>query len=893
MAMAAFRREGRRFAGSLTSPQPMSAIRSALILEEQVPLGVRSISTQIVRNRMKSVKNIQKITKAMKMVAASKLRAIQTKTENSRGLWQPFTALLGDTPAVDVKKNIVVTVSSDKGLCGGINSTSVKISRAIYKLSSGPEKEVKYVILGEKAKAQLLRDSKKDIELSISELQKNPLNYTQVAVIADDILKNVEYDALRIVFNKFQSVVSFLPTMSTVLSPEIVEREAEAGGSLGELDSYEIEGGETKGEILQNLAEFQFSCVMFNAVLENACSEQGARMSAMDSSSRNAGDMLDRLTLTYNRTRQASITTELTEIISGASALEEEKKSQLMRRSDIRNIAIVAHVDHGKTTLVDSMLRQAKDTKINIIDTPGHSDFGGEVERILNMVEGVLLVVDSVEGPMPQTRFVLKKALEFGHAVVVVVNKIDRSSARPDYVINSTFELFIELNASDEQCDFQAIYAIGIQGKAGLSPDDLADDLGPLFESVIRCIPGPLINKDGALQMLATNLEYDEHKGRVAIGRVHAGVMRRGMEVRVCTSEDSCRFARLSELFVYEKFYRVPVDSVEAGDICAACGIEDIQIGETIADKALGKPLPSIKVEEPTVKMAFSINTSPFVGKEGKYVTSRNLRDRLYRELERNLAMKVEDGETSDTFVVSGRGTLHITILIENMRREGYEFMVGPPKVINKRGPDDKLLEPFEIATVEVPEEHQGAVMELLGKRRGQITDMQGVGSEGTTLLKYRVPTRGLLGLRNAILTASRGTAILNTIFDGYGPWAGDISTRDQGSLVAFEDGTSTSYAMASSQERGQLFIGPGADVYKGQIVGIHQRTGDLGLNVCKKKAATNVRSNKEVSVVLDTPLDYSLDDCIEYIQEDELVEVTPANIRMCKNPKYSKKGSR
>ncbi|CAN1277633.1 ATP synthase subunit gamma, mitochondrial [Linum perenne] len=312
MAMAAFRREGRRFAGSLTSPQPMSAIRSALILEEQVPLGVRSISTQIVRNRMKSVKNIQKITKAMKMVAASKLRAIQTKTENSRGLWQPFTALLGDTPAVDVKKNIVVTVSSDKGLCGGINSTSVKISRAIYKLSSGPEKEVKYVILGEKAKAQLLRDSKKDIELSISELQKNPLNYTQ----------NVEYDALRIVFNKFQSVVSFLPTMSTVLSPEIVEREAEAGGSLGELDSYEIEGGETKGEILQNLAEFQFSCVMFNAVLENACSEQGARMSAMDSSSRNAGDMLDRLTLTYNRTRQASITTELTEIISGASALE-------------------------------------------------------------------------------------------------------------------------------------------------------------------------------------------------------------------------------------------------------------------------------------------------------------------------------------------------------------------------------------------------------------------------------------------------------------------------------------------------------------------------------------------------------------------------------------------
>ncbi|KAF9596046.1 hypothetical protein IFM89_006973 [Coptis chinensis] len=603
-----------------------------------------------------------------------------------------------------------------------------------------------------------------------------------------------------------------------------------------------------------------------------------------------------------------------------------EEKTQLVRREDVRNIAIVAHVDHGKTTLVDGMLRQSKvfrdnqlvqerimdsndlerergitilskntsifykDTKINIIDTPGHSDFGGEVERVLNMVEGVLLVVDSVEGPMPQTRFVLKKALEFGHAVVVVVNKIDRSSARPEFVVNSTFELFIELNATDEQCDFQAIYASGIKGKAGLSPENLADDLGPLFEAVIRCIPGPRINKDGALQMLVTNIEYDEHKGRIGIGRLHAGKLQRGMDVKVCTTEDACRYARVSELFVYENFSRVPVDSVEAGDICAVCGLSDIQIGETIADKATGKPLPAIKMEEPTVKMAFSINISPFVGREGKYVTSRNLRDRLYRELERNLAMKVEDGETADTFIVSGRGTLHITILIENMRREGYEFMVGPPKVINKRV-DDKLYEPFEIATVEVPEDYMGPVVELLGKRRGQMFDMQGLGSEGTSLVKYKIPTRGLLGLRNAILTASRGTAILNTIFDGYGPWAGEISTRDQGSLVAFDDGTTTSYALASSQERGQLFVKPGMEVYKGQIVGIYQRIGDLSLNVCKKKAATNVRSNKEVSVVLDSPLEYSLDDCIEYIQEDELVEVTPASIRMCKNPKLSKKG--
>ncbi|EEF30879.1 ATP synthase subunit gamma, mitochondrial [Ricinus communis] len=325
MAMAALRREGRRFASPLISHQPITAaVRSSLLAaaEEQAPFGVRSISTQVVRNRMKSIKNIQKITKAMKMVAASKLRAIQTRAENSRGLWQPFTALLGDAPSVDVKKNVIVTISSDKGLCGGINSTSVKTSRALHKLTSGPEKETKYVILGEKAKAQLIRDSKKDIELCITELQKNPLNYTQVSVLADDILKNVEFEALRVVFNKFQSVVSFLPTMSTVLSPEVMEREAESGGKLGDLDSYEIEGGETKGEILQNLAEFQFSCVLFNAVLENACSEQGARMSAMDSSSRNAGEMLDRLTLTYNRTRQASITTELIEIISGASALE-------------------------------------------------------------------------------------------------------------------------------------------------------------------------------------------------------------------------------------------------------------------------------------------------------------------------------------------------------------------------------------------------------------------------------------------------------------------------------------------------------------------------------------------------------------------------------------------
>jgi len=545
--------------------------------------------------------------------------------------------------------------------------------------------------------------------------------------------------------------------------------------------------------------------------------------------------------------------------------------------------------ERGITILSKNTAICYKDTKINIIDTPGHSDFGGEVERVLNMVEGVLLVVDSVEGPMPQTRFVLKKALELGLSVLVVVNKIDRPSARPDYVVNSTFELFIELNATDEQCDFQVIYASAVKGQAGLSPEKVGNDLGPLFEAILRCIPEPTIDPDSSLQMLVTNLDYDEHKGRIAIGRVHAGKMQRGMEVKVCTPDKNCRFGKVSEVFVYENFMKVPAETVEAGDICAVCGIDDVLIGETLADKVNGLALPGIKIEEPTVRMSFSINTSPFVGREGKHVTSRKLRERLYRELERNLAMKVEDGDMADTFIISGRGTLHITILIENMRREGYEFMVGPPKVISKRL-NDKLLEPYEIAIVEVPEEYMGAVVELLGKRRGVMVDMQASGVENTTVVKYKMPTRGLLGLRNAILTASRGTAVLNTVFEEYGPWAGDINTRDQGSLVSFETGTSTSYALSSSQERGQMFLSPGVDVYKGQIVGIHQRPGDLSLNVCKRKAATNVRSNKEQTVVLNAPLDFSLDDCIEYIQEDELVEVTPLSVRMCKNPRAMKK---
>eukprot|EP00897_Mesotaenium_endlicherianum_P004637 jgi/Mesen1/4200/ME000219S03334 len=538
--------------------------------------------------------------------------------------------------------------------------------------------------------------------------------------------------------------------------------------------------------------------------------------------------------------------------VSAALATEapvSEESSGLQFRDDIRNIAIIAHVDHGKTTLVDAMLRQAK--------------------------------VDSVEGPMPQTRFVLKKALALGHRVVVVINKVDRPNARVEYVINSTFELFCELEASDEQCDFQTVYASGIQGKAGLEPENLAEDLEPLFETVIRCIPQPRVDKLAPLQMLVTNLDYDEHKGRIAIGRVHAGTIKRNDEIKV------------NELFVYENFSRKAVDSVEAGDICALSGLSDVMIGETLAQKVNGVALPTISVELPTVKMSFSINTSPFAGKEGKFVTSRNLRDRLYRELERNLAMKVEDGETADTFLVSGRGTLHITILIENMRREGYEFMVGPPRVIAKEL-NGKRQEPYEDVVVEVPTPDTGSVVDMLGKRKGQMLDLQASGAEGaTTVVKYRMPTRGLLGLRNALLTATRGTAIINTIFHGYGDWAGDMGSRDRGCLVSCDQGPTSTYALFTCQDRGDLFLGPAVEIYKGQIIGIHQRPGDLDLNACKKKAATNVRSNKDATVVLNAPIDMSLDDCVEFIQDDELVEITPLSVRMLKNPKMGKKGGR
>eukprot|EP00899_Mesostigma_viride_P023282 jgi/Mesvir1/4138/Mv13050-RA.1 len=601
---------------------------------------------------------------------------------------------------------------------------------------------------------------------------------------------------------------------------------------------------------------------------------------------------------------------------------------KLVTKDGIRNIAIIAHVDHGKTTLVDAMLKQSKvfrsnqkveerimdsndlerergitilakntairykDTKINIIDTPGHADFGGEVERVLNMVDGVLLLVDSVEGPMPQTRFVLNKALQLGHPVIVVVNKVDRPAARPAYVVDTTFELFCDLGATDEQCDFKIVFASGVNGTAGYEADALQPDLIPLFDTIVSAIPAPKVDVEAPLQLLVTNLDYDEHKGRIAIGRVSSGVISPGQQVKICTPESAPRSGKIAEAFVFDNFVRVASDAVEAGDICAVTGLPDVRIGETITCPVESIPLPTISVEEPTVRMSFLVNTMPFAGQEGKFVTSRQLRERLYRELERNLAMKVEDGETSDTFIVSGRGTLHLAILIENMRREGYEFLVGPPVVITKEGPNGEKLEPFETAIVEVAENYLGAVVDMLGTRKGAMIDMSTSSSDDTQCtVRYKIPTRGLLGVRNALLTATRGTMVLNTVFAGYEPYAGDILLRDQGSLVAFETGQATAYALQSCQERGQLIISPGQEVYEGQVVGIHQRPGDLKINVCKRKAMTNVRSNKEQTVTLAAPKSFSLDDAIEYIAEDELVEVTPISVRICKSKKAPKGG--
>lgn len=595
-----------------------------------------------------------------------------------------------------------------------------------------------------------------------------------------------------------------------------------------------------------------------------------------------------------------------------------------VERTDLRNIAIIAHVDHGKTTLVDAMLKQArvfrenqqvaerimdsndlerergitilaKNTaisipdpasgnlvKINIVDTPGHADFGGEVERVMNMVDGVLLLVDAAEGPMPQTRFVLKKALEMGHRAIVVINKMDRRDADPDRALNLTFDLFIELGASNEQADFPVVYTNGLTGQSGMTPD-LTPNLQPLFEAILNNIPGPKVALDEPLQLLVTNLGYDEYRGTTAIGRIFAGKIKAGQPLARMTVDGRILPERARYLYVYQGLERVEVESAEAGEIVAIAGLEGISIGETLSDPENPKALPPIHVEEPTVRMTFGVNTSPFAGKEGKWGTSRRLRERLFDELRNNVALRVEETESAETFIVSGRGELHLAILIETMRREGYEFQVSRPEAIFRRGEDGELQEPFEELHVDTSQDTVGAVVEMLGTRRGKMIDMIN-NPDNTVHLSYIVPTRGLLGFRYQFLTMTRGMGVMNTLFHGYGPLAGPIQSRGTSSIVAWETGVSTSYGLKNAEERGVLFIGPGVDVYEGMVVGETQRGSDLTVNVCKKKHLTNMRSsNKDIEVRLTPPREMSLDEAIEYLAEDELLEVTPLNFRIRK----------
>ncbi len=588
-------------------------------------------------------------------------------------------------------------------------------------------------------------------------------------------------------------------------------------------------------------------------------------------------------------------------------------------RQDIRNIAIVAHVDHGKTTLVDGLLRQAKafrenqqvaervmdsqdlerergitilakntavtyrGKRINIVDTPGHADFGGEVERVMNMVDGVLLLVDAAEGPMPQTRFVLRKALQMGHKAIVVINKVDRKNADPVEAVNKTFDLFINLGASERQADFPVIYTNALTQQAGTTPD-LGPDLQPLYEAILEHIPAPVVDRHAPLQMLVTTLGYDEYKGVIAIGRIFSGAMRIDQPVVRLDIAGGQTASRVRYLYVHQGLQRLPVEVAEAGEIVAVAGIEDVGIGETIADPEQPVALPIIRVEEPTVRMTFGVSTSPFAGREGTWGTSRKLRERLFNELLHNVALRVEETESTDTFLVSGRGELQLAILIETMRREGYEFQVSRPEVIYKDGEGGEVLEPFEEVHIEVPEAHVGTAVDLLGQRRGLMIDMEHGGADGTAHLTYIVPTRGLLGFRYQFLTATKGMGIVHTIFHAYLPVTGRIDDRSVGSLVAWEAGTATAYGLKAAEERGRLFIDPGIEVYEGMVVGQHQRPGDLAINIAKKKHLTNVRSStQDIEVRLAAPRRMSLDESLEYLGEDELLEVTPQAFRIRK----------
>jgi GTP-binding protein len=596
----------------------------------------------------------------------------------------------------------------------------------------------------------------------------------------------------------------------------------------------------------------------------------------------------------------------------------------LVERTDLRNIAIIAHVDHGKTTLVDGLLRQAhtfrdnqqvaervmdsndlerergitilakntaitifdpvagQQVKINIVDTPGHADFGGEVERVMNMVDGVLLLVDAAEGPMPQTRFVLKKALAMGHKAVVVINKVDRKDAEPSRVLNQTFDLFIELGATDEQADFPIIYTNAITGQAGLTPE-LSPNLQPLFDVILRRIPAPKVDVDAPLQILVTSLGYDDYRGVTVVGRVFSGTIKAGQALARLTHDGQSLPERARYLYVHQGLQKVEVPEAQAGEIVALAGLEGIAIGETLADPANPVALPTIKVEEPTVRMTFGVNTSPFSGREGKWGTSRKLRERLFDELRTNVALKVQETESAEVFLVSGRGELHLAILVETMRREGYEFQISRPEVILQKSEGGVLLEPYEEVHVETSPETVGVVVEMLGVRRGQMMDMQD-SSDGNVRLVYIVPTRGLLGFRYQFLTATRGMGVMHTIFHGYDEMAGPMASRSNGSLVSMEAGDTTAYALKSAEERGMLFYGPGVAVYEGMVVGENSRPGDIPINVCRKKHLTNVRAARgDMEIRLTPPRQMSLDEAIEYLADDELLEVTPATYRIRK----------
>jgi len=585
----------------------------------------------------------------------------------------------------------------------------------------------------------------------------------------------------------------------------------------------------------------------------------------------------------------------------------------------LRNIAIIAHVDHGKTTLVDALLTQSEnfkakndgpkelimdsnelerergitifsknasiryhDIKINIVDTPGHADFGGEVERIMRMVDGVLLLVDAKEGPMPQTKFVLRKAIEAGHKIIVVINKIDKPNARPEWVLNATYDLFFELGASEAQIEFPVIYASAVQGKAGLNKElSEMKDVDAVFETIVKYIPAPIVKDEEPLQMLTVNLTYDNYKGKIAIGRLYAGILKKGEAVAHINRAGETKRAEVSSVMLFEGLGRIDVDEAHSGDIVALAGIPDVSIGETIADLKNPVALPIIQIDEPTIEMTFGVNTSPFKGKEGEYTTSRNIKERLWRELETDVALAINSTEFADRWVVAGRGELHLAILIEKMRREGFELEVSKPKVIFKEK-DGKKLEPMELVSVEVPEKYSGIVIEMMGKRSGIMKDMRN--DPGAVYMDFLIPTRGLIGSRGEFLTNTKGLGIMNSIFFGYEEYKGDIRPETRGSIISTDTGISNNFGLVVAQGRGKLFIGPAVEVYEGMVVGQNAKSGDVPVNVCKTKELNNFRAKNEgLQDQLEVPLTLTLEDSLSYMGDDEMVEITPKSVRIRK----------